>query len=235
VAHIDRDAIKNGFFQNMAKEAHEKGLIELTSAEARERCWRKMLATNPNTDGSVWVFAYGSLLWNPAFHLVDQTDAKLYGYHRDFCLRTYIGRGSEEQPGLVLGLEAGGHCQGRALRVDPCCIEEEIDLLWSREMLSSAYQPHWLTITTDKEQPIFAIAFVMDRQSRQYAGALSFAERCHDLAHGKGALGSAADYLFETVSALNTMGIEDSLLNRYKDKVNRITAQTTESNDAEGS
>ena len=222
MAHINRDAIKNGFFQNMAKEAHEKGLIQLTSADARERCWRKMLATNPNKDGSVWVFAYGSLLWNPAFHLVNQTDAQIDGYHRDFCLRTFIGRGSEEQPGLVLGLEQGGVCHGRALQVDPCCIEEEIDLLWSREMLSSAYQPHWLKVSTDKNDDIYAIAFVMDRESRQYAGTLSFEQRCHDLAHGEGALGTAAEYLFETVHALKEMKIKDELLNRYVESVKRI-------------
>ena len=222
MAHIDRDAIKNGFFQNMAKEAEAKGLIKLTTPEARKRCWRKMLDSNPNDDGGVWVFAYGALLWNPAFHLVDQTDAYLDGYHRDFCLRTYIGRGSEHQPGLVLGLEQGGCCHGRALLVDPNCLEEEIDLLWSREMLSSAYLPHWLKLDTDKNKDVYAIAFVMDKNYRHYAGAVGFEERCYDLAHARGALGSASEYLFETVSALEKMNITDDLLERYVDQVKKV-------------
>lgn len=219
MTHIDRESIKSGFFQKMAQEAHEKGLISLTTAEDRERSWRKALAENPNSDGSVWVFAYGSLLWNPAIHLTDKVDAYLAGYHRDFCLRTFVGRGSETQPGLVLGLEQGGCCHGQALLIDPSCIEEELSVLWSREMVASAYLPCWLPLKTDRPSPIHGIAFVMDTASPQYAGHLNFEQRCFDLAHGEGALGSAASYLFETVKALQKLGISDDRLNHYVEKV----------------
>ncbi len=224
VSHIDRKAIKDGFFQTMAKEAEAKGLITLTSAEDRERSWRQILETNPNPDGRVWIFAYGSLLWNPAFHLVDQSDAFLDGYHRDFCLRTYIGRGDEHQPGLVLGLEPGGCCHGKALQVDPSCIEEELDVLWSREMLASAYHPRWLPVATGNQTTVHAVVFLMDTDYCHYAGPMSFEERCHDLAHGVGALGAAADYLFDTVKALESMNICDALLEKYVAQVRAIQA-----------
>ncbi|MDN3650112.1 gamma-glutamylcyclotransferase [Reinekea marina] len=222
MAHIDRESIKNGFFQKMAQAAHDKGLITLTSAEERERSWRQTLSTNPNQDGSVWVFAYGSLLWNPAMHISEKTDAYLEGYHRDFCLQTYVGRGSETHPGLVLGLEQGGSCHGQALKVDPSCIEEEFSVLWSREMVASAYQPLWLPLKTDKEATLYAVAFVMDKNSPQYAGSLNFEQRCIHLAQGEGALGSAADYLFETVNALHGLGINDERLDKYVKRVESL-------------
>ncbi len=219
---IDREKIKNGFLQEMAREAEAKGLIKLTSAEDREASWREILRTNPNADNSVWIFAYGSLLWNPAFHLVDRVDAYLDGYHRDFCLRTIIGRGNEKQPGLVLGLEKGGCCHGQVLQIDPGCVEEELAVLWSREMIASAYLPKWKKLDTPHHSDVYAVAFVMDTNYPYYAGNLSFEERCYDLAHGEGPLGRAADYLFETVFALEKMNLTDDLLERYVARVKAI-------------
>jgi cation transport protein ChaC len=231
MSKISRESIQKGFFQKMAAEAEAQGLIKLTSEEDRENSWRETLRTNPNADGSVWVFAYGSLLWNPAFKLVDQQPAILHGYHRDFNLRTYIGRGCSKQPGLVLGLEQGGSCEGQILKIDPDAIEEEMHVLWSREMVASAYHPVWCevkcndkSITSSKEPKPSAIAFVMDTNYMHYAGELSFQERCHDLAHGTGQLGCASDYLFETVNALRNHGIHDALLESYAAEVEKIIA-----------
>jgi cation transport protein ChaC len=233
MSRISRESIQKGFFQEMAKEAEAQGLIKLTSEEDREKSWRATLQTNPNPCGSVWVFAYGSLLWNPAFKYVDRQPAILHGYHRDFNLRTYIGRGCTKQPGLVLGLEQGGYCEGQILKMDPAAIDEEMHVLWSREMVASAYFPIWCdvepngqsTAAVDTESTTSAIAFVMDTNYMHYAGDLSFEERCHDLAHGIGQLGCASDYLFETVNALRNNNIHDALLESYADNVEKIMAK----------
>jgi cation transport protein ChaC len=219
---VDREAIKNGYFQKMAKEAEEQGLIKLTSQKEREVSWRSILNSNPNPCGSFWIFAYGSLLWNPAFRLVETLDARLEGYHRDFNLRTYIGRGCSKQPGLVLGLEEGGYCQGQILKIDPNHVEEELNVLWSREMLASAYIPHWLDVITNNGETLKAVAFVMDSNYMHYAGHMTFEEKCHDLAHGTGALGCAADYLFETVNALSNLGINDPFMTDCARRVKEI-------------
>lgn len=218
---FDREKIRSGLFQKIASEAKSKGL-HITTSEEREASWRRILAENPNSDGSVWVFAYGSLLWNPAIHVEAQIDANLDGYHRDFTLRTYIGRGSKDQPGLVLALEKGNHCQGRALKVPQEHIETELDVLWAREMVASAYHPTWLEMETHRAEPVYAIAFLMDTNYPHYAAHLSFEERCHDLAHGKGVLGPAAEYLFDTVNALESLSIHDPLLERYAQRVRDI-------------
>lgn len=217
--HISREAIQNGAIAAMAKEAEEQGLIRLTTAEERRASWQSMLSTNPNPDGRVWVFAYGSLLWNPACHYADKIDAYLNGYHRDFCLRTYIGRGNLDQPGLVLGLEQGGDCHGQTLRLASEHLHSELDILWAREMVSGAYTPMWLPVDTHRAGTVHAIVFVMDRDYPQYAGALSFEERCRDLALGEGPLGRASDYLFDTVAALEAIDIVDPVLEEYAHRV----------------
>src|SRR5689334_23181773 len=65
----------------------------------------------------IWIFAYGSLIWNPLIHFVEQRGARLHGWHRRFCLWTAAGRGTPERPGLFLSLERGGSCRGVAFRI----------------------------------------------------------------------------------------------------------------------
>ena len=64
----------------------------------------------------MWVFGYGSLLWNPGFEPIEQMRADLPGYRRSFCMLSIHHRGTPEDPGLVLALDAGrdGGCLRRA-------------------------------------------------------------------------------------------------------------------------
>ena len=64
--------------------------------------------------GDVWVFAYGSLMWNPGFDYLERRPALLHGYHRAFCIYSNYYRGTDEQLGVVLGLDRGGACRGLA-------------------------------------------------------------------------------------------------------------------------
>ena len=41
-----------------------------------------------------WVFAYGSLLWNPLFPFTEARPAILRGLHRRFCLYSMASRGT---------------------------------------------------------------------------------------------------------------------------------------------
>jgi cation transport protein ChaC len=89
----------------------------------------------------VWVFANGSLIWNPIFPVVERRTASVHGFHRAFCLSSPIGRGTREQPGLMLGLAAGGSCKGLVLKIGGSDVQAELKLLWRREMLSGSYTP----------------------------------------------------------------------------------------------
>jgi len=126
-------------------------------------------------DGSdVWVFGYGSLMWNPAFHHVEQRPARAAGWHRRFCLWNTFGRGSPENPGLTLALEFGGSCLGLGLRIAAADVRAELTVLWNREMLMGSYVPRWVRLTT-AGGPVDAVTFVANRSNERYAGRLPVA------------------------------------------------------------
>src|SRR6185436_7098156 len=100
--------------------------------------------------GRIWVFAFGSLIWNPSFHLVESRTARIHGFYRQFCLWTRAGRGSPERPGLVLALESGGSCAGVAYRLARRAAATELDVIWRREMFTMSYRPVWTIARTPK-------------------------------------------------------------------------------------
>jgi cation transport protein ChaC len=167
-----------------------------------------------------WVFAYGSLLWNPLFPFAEARPATVHGLHRRFCLWSKASRGTCEQPGLVLGLEPGGMCRGVVYRLPAASVKAELALLWQREMVTGAYRPRWLPVQAGARS-LTALAFIIDRRHSQYAGALSLDEQARALACAQGVFGSAADYLEHARIALITHGIVD----RYLERLATMVAQ----------
>ena len=148
---LNRDSIKNGLVQEIVAEGERLGLLKLLSPEERLQSRRETLrGVAPDSD--VWVFGYGSLMWNPAFHFVEQRPARCHGYHRSFCLSTPVGRGSPDCPGLVLALDWGGSCTGVAFRIAGDQVDEELDVVWQREMVAGSYVPTWVRLATDVSQ-----------------------------------------------------------------------------------
>jgi cation transport regulator ChaC len=90
-------------------------------------------------DGDRWVFGYGSLMWRPGFAFEEKRIATIHGYHRSLCVYSHVHRGTAEAPGLVLGLDRGGSCQGVAFRVRDENWNEVIDYLREREQVTSIY------------------------------------------------------------------------------------------------
>ncbi|HEY4252630.1 MAG TPA: gamma-glutamylcyclotransferase [Roseomonas sp.] len=182
----------------------------LTEAE-RAASLRAALEARPA--GEAWLFGYGSLIWNPMVRSTGRRVARIAGWHRAFCLSTRAGRGSPDNPGLVLGLDAGGECWGVAYRIDDAMLEEEFALLWKREMLAGSYVPRWLDVF-DRQGARFgaALAFTIDPGCAQYSGALEPEVLVRRLATAAGALGSSAEYLFQTCEGLRANGIPDAAL-----------------------
>ena len=169
-----------------------------------------MLKARPKGAGW-WVFAYGSLLWNPLFPFAEARPAILRGLHRRFCLRSLASRGTPDQPGLVLGLDRGGACTGVAYRLPAPVAMDELHLLWRREMVVGAYRPRWVRVRSG-EREICALTFAVRHAHPQYAGRLSLDEEARVIAGAKGAFGSSLDYLERTRVALVTHGIIDPYL-----------------------
>jgi len=170
------------------------------------------LAARPKGAGW-WVFAYGSLLWNPIFPIAESRTALLRGYCRRFCLWSLASRGMPDAPGLVLGLMPGGACRGVAFRLPAHAAIGELQLLWRREMVVGSYAPRWLTLATDG-RPIVGLAFVVKRDHPQYAGGLALGRQADVIATASGHLGSSRDYLERTRVALVSHGIVDPYLER---------------------
>ncbi|MFN0164582.1 MAG: gamma-glutamylcyclotransferase [Burkholderiales bacterium] len=158
--------------------------------------------------GDVWVFAYGSLIWNPLFPFADKRVARVYGFHRSLCLWSRIGRGTPQQPGLVLGLDRGGSCAGLVYRIEAAHVRDELRLLWRREMVMGSYCPTWVKARTALGA-VPAIAFVVNQSSSSYAGRIATPEAARHIAGATGLNGHCADYLSSTLTGLREHGIDD--------------------------
>src|SRR4029450_13296016 len=165
-----------------------------------------------------WVFAYGSLLWNPLFPVAEMRPGTLSGLHRRFCLWAPASRGPRDRPGLVLGLDRGGACCGVVLRLPAMLAIDELHLLWRREMVVGSYRPSWVKVRTDG-QDILALPFIVRRDHPQYARGLSLDEQVSVLNTACGAFGSSLDYLERTRVALVAHGIVDPHLERLARRV----------------
>ncbi|PYE33656.1 cation transport protein ChaC [Rhizobium sp. PP-F2F-G38] len=160
----------------------------------------------------VWVFGYGSLMWNPGFAFVEQARARVFGYRRALCVRSHVHRGTAESPGLVLGLDLGGSCLGMAFRIAPEDREAVIAYLRERELVTHVYKERMLPLRLADGRTVMAVAYVIDRAHLQYAGALQADEAALVVAHARGRSGENVDYVMNTLEHLRAMGIRDHWL-----------------------
>lgn len=176
----------------------------------RDHMKRELLATLP-LDRDMWVFGYGSLMWNPGFDHVEALPATLLGWQRSFCVYSHRYRGTPDKPGLVLGLDQGGECHGMVFRTRPDQSQAAMEYLWEREMITGVYEPtEAVARVGNREIPVRT--FVADRAHPQYAGGLDRDQVLTLIRHAHGSAGPNRDYLVNTVRRLDEMGIEDPAL-----------------------
>jgi cation transport protein ChaC len=148
--------------------------------------------------GDVWIFGYGSLMWDPGFAFVEAQPALLRGYHRSFCVYSHRYRGTPERPGLVLGLDRGGACKGIAYRVPAADVASALHYLWEREMANRTNHLKEVPLATPAG-PVMARAFAVDRTHKNYAGRLPLEATARLILQGIGARGPCRQYLENTV------------------------------------
>ena len=182
-------------------------LDELHSDEDREKT--RAEALNGRMDNDLWVFAYGSLMWDPAFRFADVCRAELPGYARRFLLKDiYGGRGTKDNPGLMAGLDHGPSCEGLAFRIEENHIETETEVLWRREMIGPGYIPTFVPLQIDG-QDLEALTFVADHSADSIDASLTHQEQIRFIAHGSGFLGTSKEYLENIVAQFAVLGIVD--------------------------
>lgn len=174
----------------------------------------------------LWVFGYGSLLWNPGFEPVEAVPARLQGYHRSFCMWSIHHRGSEEDPGLVLALDADDTavCDGVGFRVADSERDVVLADLRERELISSAYYEVVVELQMEGRRNINALAYVINRDHVQYCGDLTLQRQADVIARAAGGRGPNTEYLYNTVEHLESMGIVDEELRWLVREVKRQEA-----------
>ncbi len=171
---------------------------------------------------TLWVFGYGSLIWDPGFTVSEQEIARLEGFHRSFCMWSIHHRGTQEDPGLVLALDAAEtFCDGVAFRAaEP---EAALEYLRERELVSSAYLEEWHDITLRDGRRVSAVCYVINRDHVQYCGDLTLERQAQVIASAVGGRGPNTEYLFNTAKHINDLGLPDADLDWLYDRVKALT------------
>ena len=174
--------------------------------------------------GDLWVFGYGSLMWDPGFTVQSSRSALLYGYQRRFCVYSHKFRGTRKRPGLVMGLTPGGACRGTAHRIAAADVPHALEALWVREMSRNTYFPrmvriHFARDTHGKQRTAQALVFVADPSHYAYAGKLTPEHTARIIAAAHGARGANADYLHNCVIQLREAGVVDRRLEWLNERV----------------
>jgi len=160
----------------------------------------------------LWLFGYGSLIWNPGLPSVENVHARVHGYHRGLYLWSRVNRGTPERPGLVLALDRGGSCAGVAFRLAANGVMPHLEALWRREMPMGSYRPAWLPCTLADGRRVSALTFVIRRDVPSYTGRLTDETMRTVFACATGRYGTTLDYVRRTVEALRESGIPDRAL-----------------------
>lgn len=174
----------------------------------------------------MWVFGYGSLLWNPGFTPAETKLASLPDYHRSFCMRSIHHRGTEDHPGLVLALDelSEASCAGLAFSVRAGEENTVLAYLRERELVSSAYLEETLGVRFADGTEVEAVTYVIDPHHVQYCGGLALEEQAQIISTAVGGRGPNTEYLFNTASHLHELGIQDAELDWLADRVKALIA-----------
>ncbi|MEP5727878.1 MAG: gamma-glutamylcyclotransferase [Sulfitobacter sp.] len=176
---------------------------------------------------AMWVFGYGSLLWNPGFEIAESVIATLPGYARSFCMHSIHHRGTIQDPGLVLALDEqpGQACAGIALRVMQGQEDATLAYLRERELISSAYVEKNLDVTLSDGRIVRALVYVIDEAHEQYCGGMPLEQQAQIIAKAVGGRGPNTEYLFNTTEHLRGVGLDDADLEWLDTRVRALTTQ----------
>jgi cation transport protein ChaC len=215
---LTREDLSSERIDQLAADARKAGYAFFLTGEQRLASLQKALQRyKPGEEA--WVFAYGSLMWNPAFEFAEESLCKVEGWRRSFCFWTPYGRGTPELPGLMLGLEGGGSCEGIAYRLAPHQVRSELEILWNREMLSGVYQARWVPTRLRDGRTVTAVTFVVEPAHCQYCGDLSMERAAHHIAFAEGRRGACRDYLVNTAEHARSLGIHDPYIEEMMERV----------------
>ncbi len=164
----------------------------------------------------LWVFGYGSLMWRPDFSYEYRVNGRCAGLRRSFCVRSVYHRGSYRQPGLVLGLDRGGACDGVLFYVPPKEAVQTLNYLRKREQVTRVYREVYMPVEflDGSGRVCRALCYVADRGHKQYIGSFSVQRKADIIKRCVGHSGKNIDYFLSTLRHMDELGFYDAELTR---------------------
>ncbi|MEC7764265.1 MAG: gamma-glutamylcyclotransferase [Pseudomonadota bacterium] len=216
---------EESFFRDMDLAYFDKQIVEAGgdpdwryTDEVREAMRRRIL--DGHWDDDIWIFAYGSLMWDPAMIFTEVRRAHAANVTRSFCMWDEDARGSRAQPGLMLGIDAGEGCDGLAFRIARDQIDHETFVLFRREMVTDGYNAVWTTLSTDHGE-IKGLAFVVDRAVEKICPDIPMDQQARMIAVAEGMIGTNFEYLDNMRRHLAMLNLRDPYVD---DLYERVTA-----------
>jgi cation transport protein ChaC len=215
---LTREALRSGTYL----EHFDPLPVEIRWSEERMReSLRDILEAQP-ADGAIWVFGYGSLIWNPLLNFDESCWGRLDGWHRSFCIRSLVGRGSADAPGRTLAVEESGSTDGVVLRLSTDTLDEDLWCLWVRETFSGIYAPVWAPVALEDGRIVSAILFTADREHPLFETDASVETIAPLIAKAVGPLGTNADYVLKLHDALRAKGLADPYVDALAAALRRL-------------
>ena len=218
---LTREDLTSERIDQIVADARAAGYDFFLSSPEREASLNAALLDHPPGE-ETWIFAYGSLMWNPALDYAEVQPCRVEGWRRSFCFWTPMGRGTPELPGLMLALADGGACEGIAYRLSPGLERQELGLLWNREMLAGVYKPLWVPTRLRDGRTVSAMTFVVETGHCQYCGDLPIERAAYHIAFAEGRRGACREYLMNTAEHARSLGIHDPYLEELVERVLRL-------------
>lgn len=204
---LSRQSMQNGNFLG-----YHEGLVASKgywSAEMLRASMQSILEEHPAGE-PVWLFAYGSLMWNPTIAIEEMQRARIEGWQRRFCIRLLTGRATPEYPGRMLSLDEGGMTEGMIFRIPEYSLESELSIIWMREMITGLYKPIWTDALTNTGETIKALTFVSDREHPCYEYDSTASTSAEFISQACGELGTNREYVDRLNTTLTAWGINDN-------------------------
>ena len=224
VADPEGAFLRNFSVEGLAKMLEDKGLPTGWWTTDEERAADRAARMAERPEGDLWIFGYGSLMWDPGLIFTEVRRAHVPTHERRFIVRdTLGGRGTPESPGLMAALDVGEGCDGLVFRIAEDAIEEETQILWRREKLAPAYHSAFVAAQTEAGD-VTALTFVADHSADLIRPDISRADQVEYLAHGSGFLGTSVDYIRGIAEKFAALGVEDTEVTELLSETERVLA-----------
>lgn len=154
---------------------------------------------------SVWLFAYGSLIFKPDFEFIEVRPARIHGWVRRFWQGSHDHRGTPAAPGRVVTLvpQADQVCDGLAYRVTPTVFDQ----LDHRE--KNGYLRMQLPLEFSDGSSSAGLVYIADADNAAYLGPATEPAIAQHIAAASGPSGTNRAYVLQLAAALRSLGKRD--------------------------